>query len=364
MTLVMRKFGKPRIATRQLVGIGGNPVAYRFTPVVQNPRLVIDVRPANDALTRSYWDSEYGEWVRDAVNFWQQCVTGLRYTSSTAACRINFAVKNSLQNNVLGIAGPGNGSMFTGMVNIAGINNALGSLRLHDGRFATVSDASMHFSAAHYKLSPANQAERDRKNAFFVTCVHEIWHCLGGGMWNGDYRIVADMGILGRYKLPSFPTALTPAFPHNNVVDGNPRTARYVGGSGSGNNYRRHALDAWRRTMVGRHNDASITIENFGMGTNTTMANAGTTAGGHWKQAYHVTTNSWQTSSWTHAPTGVVDRQGNDMRDEIGTGWSSATRWRHNWVGEFSLGALQDIGYSVNYLPLSIPLHEYRTDIK
>ena len=349
----MRKFGRPVICRKELVGRNGQPVAYKFTPQPINKRLEIQINVANNQMAKDYWNSEYGEWLRDAQVFWQQCITGLRYTSVQQWCVINFDVKPTLQNNVLGIAGPGDGSMFTGVVDIGGLNNVLSSLRLYDGKYATPGFSTMHFSAAHYKLNPVTPTEIQRKEAFFVTAVHEMAHCLGFGLWNGDYRIVADMGILGRWKLPSFPTALTPAFPHNNVTTGDPHNVRYTGTA---------ARNAWRETMVGQSTASGIYLENYGMKSNTTMSNAGATAGSHWKQGYHDPLNT-TINGWTGSDTGIKDYQGRDMRDELMTGWSNSNRWRNTWVGKFTVAQFEDMGYTVNYLPLSIPLHEYRTEV-
>jgi hypothetical protein len=252
---------------------------------------------------------------------------------------------------------------------LATLQDFLGSLRLYDGKYATVENATMHFSTDHYKINPTTPTETARKEAFFMTCLHEMWHCIGGGLWNGDYRIITDMGILGRYKLPSFPTALTPAFPHNNVTtiqtsyrgSLDPATVRYTGTEG---------LKAWRETMVGQQNSPGIFIENVNVGYSTTMAQMGGTAGSHWKMAQHLSradyANGWKNpivSAGTGSIgglTGITDMNGNDIRNELAVGWMG-TNYSQIWCGWFTVQCLKDIGYDTDLLPLTIPLIQYKS---
>jgi hypothetical protein len=92
------------------------------------------------------------------------------------------------------------------------------------------------------------------------------------------------------------------------------------------------------------------------------MANAGTTAGSHWKNAYHSPLNTG-IGAYTSQDTGVRDINGNDMRDEVMVGWSNAARWRNKWLGKFSVASLNDIGWDIDYFPWQTAIQEYRTNI-
>jgi hypothetical protein len=340
----------------QLTDVGGMlmclpivtpPPVPIIPPIASNSRFKIDLIIPNNATCQAYMASEYGTWIRDAVRFWEGVVLGLRYSSEAIRLKIGFEFKQ-LKGTLLGIAGPGNGDIFTGMTSVAGVEDAISACRLNSP-YATVERATMHFSTDHYKINPENGTQSQRKEAFFWTAVHEMAHCLGFGLWNGDFRIVADMGFMGRWKLPSFPTALTPLFPHNNVTKGDPHNVRYTG---------KIALNNWRDTMVGRSNDEGIYIENIGMKSNTTMANAGGTAGAHWKQNYSDPLNTGVGPA--RYLTGVTDYHGNDMKNEMMTGWMG-TNYDDQWMGRFSIGALADIGLAVDYAPLSVPIKNYKS---
>ena len=129
-------------------------------------------------------------------------------------------------------------------------------------------------------------------------------------------------------------------FPYNIVGVGNPSpNPRYTASRG---------LNAYREQMVGQASAGNIPIENYGMSTYTTMANAGGTALAHWRQQ-----------------SGPYDRKGRDIYNECMTGWSSTGMdgeyGAEEWVSRFTVESLRDIGYSVNVTPTEIPLTYYKS---
>lgn len=286
------------------------------------------------SMPANYRDSEYLIWLNDVKRFIERIITSNR----TLDCDVYFS---SLDMGILAQAGPGDGSWNPITV--------LSSIDTYTDKTARPNRSSMTFNTNYYKQPPVTETDRGWKRQFFGTALHEAFHALGlGSLWNGDFRVLAHIpnpipSMGGGINVPlalatnfGFPLG----FEYNMIGEGNPDNPRYTG---------TYARQEYRNQMVGQSGAANIPIENWGMSWNTTMANAGGTALAHWRGSYYGT------------PSGIVNTKGQDRIDEVFTSWSSRDEGARRWVGRFTVGALRDIGYSVDYGPLAVALHDWKS---
>lgn len=315
--------GRYKRCSRTTVGVNGVPAAFRFEPLPSRFKVVLN----KTGMPQAYRDSEYNVWVDDMANFFEQIIIGVAsLPTQNIVLDIDILFKQ-LEPNILGQCGPGDGTWWN-------IPAYLGDLRFDSGtQTATVRHATMAFSHDYYKVNPTNETDRSWKRQFFTTALHECFHAVGfGSLWNGPFRIIS-------YIL-SNPILLSTVFPYNVVGTGNPTNPQYT---------RTKALAEYRNEMVGQSAVVSIPIENYQMAANTIMINAGGTALAHWKGSINGTLS------------GIVDRKGRDFINEVMTAWSSRNEGVNRWIGRCTLAALEDIGWSIDYLPLEVSLNEYRT---
>ena len=301
-------------------------VKLRALPRPPNSRFTI--RLNGSAIPTAYRSTEYMFWLRDMKVFFERIITGVESLPGqdvTLDIDIGFA---SLEPGTLAQCGPGDGTWYN-------IPAYLGDLRFDNAnQKATVYHATMVFNSDYYKATPANETDRSWKRQFFTTAVHECFHAVGfGSLWNGPFRIISYVPIIGNVLLST-------VFPYNVVGTGNPTTAAYTA---------TRALTEYRAQMVGQGSAASIPIENYNMTANTIMTQAGGTALAHWRGSINGT------------PSGIRNAQGQDMIDEVMTAWSSRNEGINRWVGRFTIAALHDIGWAVSYLPLDVPLHQWKS---
>jgi hypothetical protein len=223
-------------------------------------------------------------------------------------------------------AGPGDGTINP----IA----FLADLRLDTtNNVATAIRGTMTFNTYYYKTNPVGDWESRYKRRFFNVAVHECLHILGlGALWNGPFRIIEVIPIINT------PVPLSSVFPYNVVGTGNPTNPMFTAPLG---------LAAWRETMMGQGAATGAPIENIGMTPLTTMMDAGGTALAHWRGDGGNLM-------------GVYDTNGRDLAYEVITGYSPLPE-TETWVGKFTLASLRDVGWSIDYLPLTVDLHKYRT---
>lgn len=134
------------------------------------------------------------------------------------------------------------------------------------------------------------------------TIKHEIGHALGiGTLWE-DNQVYND-GINGN---------------SNRILAGG-TPGEYVGANG---------LAAWQNEFVGQGAATFVPVE-LGGGPGTTH--------GHWNENENGA-----------GLVGIVDANGNDMRDELMTGWASPNP---DFLSQTSIQSLVDIGFVVNAVP-------------
>ena len=334
MKNVMHKIGDQyKRCSRQIVGKSGIPCAVRHTPIESNFTMNINW----DGVPQAYKDSEYAGWILDMKNYFEQVITGLRYApSQKVSLTMNFEFRPL--GGPLAQCGPGNGTEnpmdFLTALTLDTANNIARPLY-----------SLMAFDTGYFQVNPTTSDRIDWKKNFFNVCVHEAFHGLGlGALWNGNFRIIANVPIIGPTRLPTL-------FPYNVIGQGNPDNPQYIASQ---------ALMAWRETMVGQQSATVIPIENYGrdgsgvfrrMGSTDTIFQTGGTALAHWKE-----TNE----SGTIGGLNVFDTKGRHIADEIFTGWSNTGSHENDWVGKFTVAALRDIGWEIDYLPLELDLKEYR----
>ena len=333
MTNVLHKIGRHyKRCTRQVVGKNNVPCAVKHTPIDSNFTMNINW----DGVPQAYRDSEYYYWILDMKNYFEQVITGIRGNDTQKVfLTMNFEFKPL--NGNLAQCGPGNGTENP--------MDFLTALNLSDST-ARPLYALMAFDTTYFQVNPTTQTYINWKKNFFNVCVHEALHGLGlGALWNGAFRIIANVPLIGPTRLPTL-------FNYNVVGSGNPDDPRYTASE---------ALAAWRETMVGEQNAAYIPIENYGRDSNGTMRrmtstdtifNTGGTALAHWKET---------SATGTIGGLNIFDSKGRHLADELFTGWSNEGSHENDWVSKFTVAALRDIGWEVDYLPLELDLKDYRS---
>lgn len=278
-------------------------------------------------IPTQYRDTEYIAWLDDMRIFFQRIITGV---TSLPGENIELSISIAFQKldaGTLAQCGPGNGNWYD-------IPSFLGDLRFDTGNaltanYATVRHATMKFNTDYYQVNPTTEYYKSWKRQFFYTAIHECFHAVGiGSLWNGPFRIVGLVPVLNT------PILLSTILRANVIGTGNPTNAAYTSAG---------ALNEYRAQMVGQGSVASIPIENYNMTPTTTMIQAGGTALAHWKQP----------------STAIVDHQGRDLRHEVMTAWSSADD--EEWISRFTIAALRDIGWEVSFLPLDLPLPQWKS---
>ena len=369
---------------------------FKYSQVLSNFKINLN----KSKMTQQYLNSEYNIWLDDAVNFIEQIITGLRFKPNEKRI-INIDVSfGPLSGGILGQGGPGKIASGAG-IDINDIANSLNDVDIDKiNNVITTKNGSVQFSSDHYLINPTTQTSIARKKAFFQTAIHEIIHVLGyGTLWNGDFRILMNnpkidpipiifpiggtipanitlpwalnnktilrnafnyMGILGPILQPIIGVnpndykdiitiVLNSELTGNmNRIDSlsNPENPKYTSIA---------ALNAYKETMQGKQTATFIPIENYidsyTMCTSiTSMIDAGGTALAHWKENPGGSTL-----------TGIIDKKGRDIADEIMTGWSNAQTVDQTWVSKFTVASLYDIGYQVDFTALELPLSKYKS---
>lgn len=275
-----------------------------------------------NGLPTAYRNSEYAVWLNDMKTFYERIVTS-RNHSSNPVLNID-ATFTSLSGSTLAQCGPGDGS--------SNPLNFLSSLDTFTSGTSRPNYSTMKFNTNYYKEPPVTDTDRAWKRQFFSTAIHEGLHALGlGVLWNGSFKILISWPIgIGN-------TYLYEMWNYNRVGTGNTANPRYTAAQ---------ALGQYRNEMVGQSDADHIPIHPAS-GSSTALVNAGGTALCHWRG--------------TDAPTGIRNARGQDFWDEIFTAWSSRDEGVRRWFGRFTLGALRDIGYLVNYAPLEIAINDWKT---
>lgn len=169
--------------------------------------------------------------------------------------------------------------------------------------------ADSHTSNGRFIISTAGQAEfnihPDAGALSFDTIKHEIGHALGMGTLWEDNEVYSD-GVNGNSN--------------RTLAGGTP--GEYVGAFG---------LAAFQQEFVGQSGAAFIPVE---------LAGGPGTAHGHWNES----------DDFGQTLTGLVTHSGQDMRDELMTGWASPNP---DFFSNMSRESLRDIGFTV--VPAAIP---------
>lgn len=238
----------------------------------------------------------------DAASFWNSTITGYKgadYDGVGVPAAHRLAITASLPEidgagGVLGQAGPTNAEYFD--------NNPLGTPSL--ARYYSTTGI-MEFDLADVAVLMAN-------NSFFGVVLHEMGHVLGlGTLWS--FNSINDPGFNMLYD-PAGETGL---------VNGEP-VGRYLG---------QHALAGW----INEFNQPGATFVPVEKG-----GDAGT-VDGHWNES--------DGGFFSLGP--VSNRTGLDISQELMTGWASDTFF----LSEVTLGALEDLGYEVDYAKAGIIDH-------
>jgi hypothetical protein len=297
---------------------GGESLASRASPMSSRFSISLNMT----GVPQAYRDSEYGVWIEDMRNYVEQCIVGLRFDSAPITLDITFAFRQ-LDPGILGQCGPGDGTWNP--------LSYLSDLRLDaTNAVATVRHATMAFNTDYFQVNPTTPSLINWKSNFFRTAVHECMHAVGlGSVWNGPFRIVTTFPVT---------VYLSSLFAFNVIGTGNPTNPNFTASQ---------ALSAWRETMQGQSSATGIPIENYGMTSTTTIAQAGGTALAHWRSSTGPS---------------YYDHQGRNLDAEIMTAWSSAFA-PDAWVGKFTIASLRDIGWDVSYLPLEVDFWQYKTDV-
>ncbi len=185
------------------------------------------------------------------------------------------------------------GGVLLGSAGPSGITatNVVAGASTSDGRYLISTGGSASFN-----LHP------DAGSLSIDTIKHEIGHALGiGTLWE-DNEVYND-GINGN---------------HNRTLAGGV-AGEYVGAN---------ALAAWQAEFVGQGAAAFVPVEEQG---------GGGTAHGHWNENLNG-----------QGLVGIADANGNDMRDELMTGWASPNP---DFVSQTTIQSLVDIGFTVSAIP-------------
>lgn len=278
-------------------------------------------------MPQEYRDTEYDVWVDDMKHFLELIVTGWRFKTGPIRLNIDFGFAY-LDSNELAHAGPGNGDInpmdFLSDLELDGTN-----------KVARPIHGTLVFNTKYFEPNPTTTTQINWKKSFFHICLHECLHVVGiGALWNGSHRIISYVPVIGAVILPT-------VFPYNVFVQGNPATAEYIGPM---------ALQKYKETIVGKENATAVPVENYQMTSSTLLMDMGGTAGSHWRE-----------NPGGAGLTGVLDKKGRDWANEVMTGWSNSQQDEDTWVSEVTIGALYDMGYKVDYLPINIDLHKYKS---
>lgn len=289
------------------------------------------------SVPQRYRDSEYATWLQDMKIFFERAITW------NGGYTLNMDVEfRALDSGTLAQCGPGDGT--------TNVFQILDDINVYNNNLARPNRSTMAFNTNYYKEPPVTADDRAWKRQFFGTALHECFHGLGlGSLWNGPFRILVDNSwstILGTQIIPD--VLLSSIFPWNVIGTGDPRNARYTASIARAD-YRaqmgRISGGVWSNTEAGV---GSIPIENRGMGAHTTIYNAGGTALAHWRGSYYGD------------PSGIVNARGQDSIDENFTSWSSRDEGVRRWIGRYTLGALRDLNYSVDYSAVDISIHDWK----
>lgn len=289
------------------------------------------------SVPSNYANSEYMTWLQDMKTFFERAV----YSNGGTTLQMDVYFR-ALSDGTLAQCGPGDGGTnFLQIINDVDVYNNM---------LARPNRSTMAFNTNYYKEPPVTADDRAWKRQFFGTALHECFHGLGlGSLWNGPFRILVDNSwstVLGTQVIPD--VLLSSIFPWNVVGTGNPTNPRYTATYARAD-YRSEmgqiSGGVWSNTESGV---GYIPIENRGMGSHTTINDAGGTALAHWRGSYGGTLS------------GIVNRKGQDSINENFTSWSSRNEGVNRWIGSYTLGALRDLNYSVDYSAINISIHDWK----
>ena len=83
--------------TSIVVGINSIPYAKQrkllYKP--RSSRFKFNIIYPQTSPSKEYFDSEYGIWIEDAKNYWEQCIVGLRYSDESIILDMSFKFEDS-----------------------------------------------------------------------------------------------------------------------------------------------------------------------------------------------------------------------------------------------------------------------------
>jgi hypothetical protein len=235
----------------------------------------------------------YGPKIDQAADFWSKVITGYKSLDGTddlntrGGVSIQFGFEQ-LDEGLLGLA-------FPSLISFVLPPNT---------KYVHTVTGEMYFSADSYPIT--DYQDNNEYNNFYAVVVHEMGHVLGfGTLW--------DLKALAMLLFEISEEEVNIGAPNLNImIDEN----GFIGAK---------TLQVWQEDFLGHENDTFVPIEDEG--------SAGT-AGKHWDE--------FEGGIWA---TGIVDREGRDMRDEVMTGWAS----NNAFMSRLTLASFEDMGYTIDY---------------
>jgi len=335
--------GRLKRHTLELLASGTKNVAYQIyktSPAQTNFKIDLDITE----IPNEYKGSLYETWLYDAVNFLEQIITGVNYSSEqrTIPVKVTFDQLIFGENHFSGQGGPGNmATNFNGNIDISEILQTFDAIDIYEN-YITVKSGSIKFCSCSQCHPIGNPQQR-----FFYTALHELFHVLGfGALWNGNFRLIT--GPAGTTSLPDL-IANANVFPwnllvtllgfgpvlssginpnSNNIGIGSPIDPKYIGPQG-----------------LAAYDEATYDLQMFipiHPSTNpvATVQNAGGSALSHWG---------------FRAP-------GADPNGPFYNELMNYTTTTNSFVSKFTVASMEDIGYAVDYSALDIPLANFMSN--
>jgi hypothetical protein len=329
--------GRPPSATQTVVG--HEPVEV-FRPIRGNVRIALIWE--SDALTQAYRQTFYGKLVEDACWYMEQCLAGLRF-NRTRQLTVNMRMRfMPLMAGIAGQGGPGSMALTPdASLNFVSLVQTLDAIEGDSqNNVLTTRWGSVAISSEAYPIRPNPASMGTLPRRFMELMIHELIHVFGhGALWNGDFRIVTSLPLVGNTTLPMWlGLGLIPGTNANTnrIGIGTPQTPLYTAP---------RALEQYRQEIIGQENAPGILIENVGMEPNTTIIQAGGTALAHWRGGALMND--------------LRDQRGRHYNDELMTHRGTGTGTGVRWLSRFTLASLEDVGWAVNYEPLDHSIEDY-----